>query len=67
MLRTIEVEKRTCNGKNYFCFGPQWYTNELVKAGISNLTVDLGMKASRLLRNGRAYKSDKWVVIVQEV
>ena len=63
MLRTIEVEKQTCDGKNYFCFGPQWYTNKLVKAGISDLTVDLGVKASRLLRNGRAYKSDKSVVI----
>jgi hypothetical protein len=55
IIDTIRKEKRTCGGKLYFCYSPQWMTRALLDAGIGNMA-DIGIVVGEFLRNNREYK-----------
>jgi hypothetical protein len=62
IIDTIQKEKRTCGGKSYFCYGPEWMTRALLNAGIGNMA-DLGIVVGPFLRNNGEYKRHNEVFI----
>ena len=62
IMMTIKKETRTCGGKSYFCYGPQWMTRVILNEGIRNMA-DLGIEVGPFLRNGGSYKHESEVFI----
>jgi hypothetical protein len=62
IMMTIKKETRTCGGKSYFCYGPQWMTRVILNEGIRNMA-DLGIEVGPFLRDNGSYKHESEVFI----
>ena len=62
IMMTIKKEARTCGGKRYFCYGPQWMTRVLLNEGIRHMS-DLGIEVGPFLRDNGTYKHESAVFI----
>lgn len=62
IIGTIRSEIRTCGGKSFFCYGPNWVSTTLRAGNISNVA-DVGVQPLQLLRNGAEYKKQKSILV----